>query len=289
MNGSGVGESSRPPGAAADRGLRVAIAGVAGRMGLQLAAAALDRGLVLAGATELASAGVQDADIGLLAGRRPTGLRPVVDPAEAARDATVWLDFTRPEATLQALSRLSQTSVHAVIIGTTGFSPAQEAELAAASARFAIVKAGNFSIGINLLEALTRLAASRLGAEWDIEILETHHRMKLDAPSGTALMLGAAAAQGRGNGPETVLTAPYSGPQAAREAGRIGFSVRRAGGVVGEHEVLFGSDREVLRLSHTALDRSVFAEGALHAAGWAVHQPAGMYDMNDVLGLGHTR
>ncbi|ABI76525.1 dihydrodipicolinate reductase [Hyphomonas neptunium ATCC 15444] len=268
--------------------LSVAIAGIAGRMGRQLAAVSIDRGVRITGATEVAAANAYGEDIGLLAGRRAIGLHPVADAAGAAAGAGVWIDFTRPEATLAALKALASTSVRAAIIGTTGFTAAEEDAIAAASSRFAIVKAGNFSIGVNLLEALTRLAASRLGTEWDIEVLETHHRMKADAPSGTALMLGAAAAEGRGAPLSDLRAAPYDGPDAQRETGQIGFSVRRAGGVIGEHEVTFGSEKELIRLSHTALDRSVFAEGALHAAAWAVSQPPGLYDMNDVLGLGHT-
>lgn len=268
--------------------LSVAIAGIAGRMGRQLAAVSIDRGIKITGGTEVAAAKAYGEDIGLLAGRRAIGLHPVADAASAAADASVWIDFTRPEATLAALKSLAATSVRAVVIGTTGFSAAEEDAIAAAASRFAIVKAGNFSIGVNLLEALTRLAASRLGTDWDIEVLETHHRMKADAPSGTALMLGEAAAEGRGGALSELRSAPYDGPDARRETGRIGFSVRRAGGVIGEHEVTFGAEKELIRLSHTALDRSVFAEGALHAAIWAARQAPGLYDMNDVLGLGHT-
>ncbi|PKP82942.1 MAG: 4-hydroxy-tetrahydrodipicolinate reductase [Alphaproteobacteria bacterium HGW-Alphaproteobacteria-18] len=268
--------------------ISVAIAGIAGRMGRQLAAVSIDRGIKLTGGTEVAAANAYGEDIGILAGRRAIGLKPVAEASGAADGACVWIDFTRPEATLAALEALAGTSVHAAVIGTTGFSAAEEDAIAAASSHFAIVKAGNFSIGVNLLEALTRLAASRLGTEWDIEVLETHHRMKADAPSGTALMLGAAAAEGRGARLSDLRAAPYDGPDAQRQTGQIGFSVRRAGGVIGEHEVTFGSEKELIRLSHTALDRSVFAEGALHAAAWASGQPPGLYDMNDVLGLGHT-
>ena len=141
---------------------------------------------------------------------------------------------------------------------------------------------------MNLLQALTRLAASRLGADWDIEILESHHRLKVDAPSGTALMLGEAAAEGRGKPLKEILAQPYLGPDAPRKEGEIGMAVRRAGGIYGEHEVMFASPRQVLRLSHMALDRAVFAEGAVQAGAWAVAQPPGLYGMEDVLGLGHT-
>lgn len=271
-----------------DAAISLAIAGVAGRMGRQLAAVAIDRGLRIAGGTEVAEANAYGEDIGLLAGRRAIGLKPVASAAQAAGNAAVWIDFTRPAATLAALDALAATTVRAAVIGTTGFSAAEEARIADAARRIAIVKAGNFSIGVNLLEALTRLAASRLGPDWDIEILETHHRMKADAPSGTALMLGEAAAEGRGAPLPDLRAAPYDGPHASRLTGQIGFAVRRAGGVIGEHEVTFGSEKELIRLSHTALDRSVFAEGALHAAAWAASQPPGLYSMNDVLGLGHT-
>jgi 4-hydroxy-tetrahydrodipicolinate reductase len=267
---------------------RIAIAGVAGRMGRQLAATVIDCGLVLAGGSEVAAAGVFDEDIGALAGRRALGAWPSPDPREAAAEADIWIDFTRPEATLAALSVLEPTAVRAVVIGTTGFSAEQEAAIGRAAGRFAIVKAGNFSVGINLLQALTRLAASRLAAGWDIEILESHHRLKLDAPSGTALMLAEAAADGRGERLGDILAKPYLGAEAPRRQGAIGMAVRRGGGIFGEHEVMFASPREVVRLSHMALDRSVFAEGAVQAALWAMSQKPGLYGMDDVLGLGHT-
>lgn len=268
--------------------LKVAVAGVAGRMGRQLAAMAIDGGHQLTGGSEVEAAGVFDEDIGVLAGRRALGLQPSPDIAEAAAGADVWIDFTRPEATLAMLDALRPTSVRAVVIGTTGFAPDQEIVIQAASDRFAIVKAGNFSVGVNLLQALTRLAASRLGADWDIEILEAHHRLKVDAPSGTALMLGEAAAEGRGSALADILAKPYLGPDATRRQGEIGMAVRRAGGIYGEHEVMFASPREVVRLSHMALDRAVFAEGAIKAAIWAAAQPPGHYGMDHVLGLGNT-
>lgn len=269
-------------------GQSIAIAGVAGRMGRELAAAALDQGLVVAGGTEISASGVFDQDIGALAGRKPIGIRPVADVAAAAEHARVWIDFTRPAATLAAIEALAGTAVTALVIGTTGFTPDEDARVAAAARRFAIVKSGNFSLGINLLQAMTRLLAERLGPEWDIEIFETHHRHKADAPSGTALMLGESAAAGRGAALESLRTGPYDGPQAARLAGKIGFAVRRIGGVIGAHEVTFGSLSETISLSHTALSRDVFAQGALQAALWATRQPPGLYGMEDVLGLGNT-
>ncbi|MEO0786780.1 MAG: 4-hydroxy-tetrahydrodipicolinate reductase, partial [Pseudomonadota bacterium] len=170
-------------------------------------------------------------------------------------------------------------------IGTTGFSALEEGQIRAAASEFAIVKAGNFSLGVNLLTALTRIVAAKLGPDWDIEITESHHRRKVDAPSGTALMLGEAAASGRGAPLESLARPPYQGPNAARSAGEIAFSVRRAGGIVGDHEAMFASEREVISLGHRALDRAVFADGAIKAAEWALTQPPGLYDMEDVLGL----
>ncbi len=268
--------------------LSIAIAGIAGRMGRELARAALDQGIGISGGTERDGAGVFEDDIGLLAGRQPVGVRPVANVKAAAAGAQVWIDFTRPAATLAAIEALAGTQVSAIVIGTTGFAPEEEAQIHAAAQTYAIVKSGNFSLGINLLQAMTRLVAARLGPDWDIEILETHHRHKADAPSGTALMLGEAAAGGRGQSLESLRTGPYDGPEALREAGQIGFSVRRMGGVIGAHEVAFGTSSEIISLSHTALGRDVFAQGALRAALWAADQAPGLYGMEDVLGLGNT-
>ena len=218
---------------------RIAVAGVAGRMGRQLVSAALDTSIDVVGGTEAPGSAHLDTDIGELAGRRPLNLRPVSDPVIAAAEADVWIDFTQPAVTLAALDGLKHTRVRAAIIGTTGFTAAEEAEIARAADTLTIVKAGNFSVGVNLLQALTRFAAARLSPDWDIEILETHHRRKLDAPSGTALMLGEAAADGRGEPLDALRVPPHDGPDAKRREGSIGFAVRRSGGVIGEHEVTF--------------------------------------------------
>ncbi|MGB3626851.1 MAG: 4-hydroxy-tetrahydrodipicolinate reductase [Henriciella sp.] len=265
--------------------LKIAIAGIAGRMGRQLAGAVLEAGHTLCGASEAPASPHIGKDIGELLGRGAVGIHATDDVAAAAEDADVWIDFTRPAATLAALHALEKSSVKAVVIGTTGFDGAAEADIAEAAGDLTIVKAGNFSLGVNLLCALTKRAAESLGEDWDIEVLETHHRRKVDAPSGTALMLGDAAASGRGSDLKTLRAGPYDGPDAKREAGTIGFAVRRSGGVIGQHEVTFASDMEVVSLSHTALDRAVFAHGALAAARWAMRQPAGLYNMDDVLGL----
>lgn len=265
-------------------GLKVAVAGVAGRMGRQIVGAALEAGLALTGGSERPErAGV---DLGLLAGREAIGLLSVDAPARAAEGADVWIDFSAPAATLDALVALRATSVRAVIIGTTGFSPEEESVVQAFAERYAIVKAGNFSLGVHMLAGLVRLAARQLPAgEWDIEILEAHHRHKRDAPSGTAILLAEAAAQGREVSLIEARRLPDWGETGPRPEGSIGFAVRRGGGLVGEHEAMFAAARETIRLSHTALDRRVFADGAIAAARWAAGRTPGYYGMGDVLGL----
>lgn len=265
--------------------LNIAVAGCAGRMGRQLVTAANEAGHALSGGSEAPGSQYLGRDIGSLAGLEPIGTSVEAGLTEAGKGADVWIDFTIPSATLMALAMLPSLGVKAAIVGTTGFSDEEEAQIKTAAERIAIVKAGNYSLGVNLLEALVRQAASRLGEDWDIEVLETHHNRKIDAPSGTALMLGEAAAEGRGKPLSGLRAGPYDGPDAKREAGKIGFSVRRTGGVIGEHEVTFGSNMEIISLSHTALDRAVFAHGAIRAAEWAAQQEPGLYDMSDVLGV----
>lgn len=198
----------------------------------------------------------------------------------------VVIDFSTAEASV-ALARLcAERGGPALVIGSTGFTPEQEAELATAAEKIAIVRSGNFSLGVNILIGLVEHAALRLDAcDWDIEVTEAHHRRKVDAPSGTALMLGEAAAAGRGRDLADLKTAPYDGVGEPRETGKIGFSSIRAGGIVGEHTVLFASEDEVLTLSHSAIDRSLFAKGAVAAAAWVRNRRPGLYDMQDVLGF----
>ncbi len=265
--------------------LNIAVAGCAGRMGRQLVKAAHGAGHGLSGGSEAPGSAYLGRDLGVVAGLEPLGAVAHAGMSEAGKGADVWIDFTVPSATLMALSMLPSLGVKAAIVGTTGFSDADLIQVETASERIAIVKAGNFSLGVNLLEALVRQAAARLGEDWDIEILETHHNRKIDAPSGTALMLGEAAAEGRGKPLSALRSGPYDGPDAKRAPGQIGFSVRRMGDVIGEHDVTFGSDMEMVSLSHTALDRAVFAHGAIKAAEWAATQPPGLYDMSDVLGV----
>ncbi len=266
--------------------LSIAIAGAAGRMGRALVRAASTSGAFqIVGGTARIEAGRLGVDIGVLAGREPLGVVTVADPREAARGADVWVDFTTPPATLSALASLGGTAVRAAIIGTTGFTSAQDADLANAATRIAIVRSGNFSLGVHALAGLVRQAAQKLGAGWDIEIVETHHWRKRDAPSGTALMLGEAAAQGRGGALEQMRLPARDGLGDERPEGGIGFASIRAGGIVGEHNVIFAAEREIVTLSHQALDRAVFADGALAAAAWAGDKPPGLYAMKDVLGF----
>ena len=198
----------------------------------------------------------------------------------------VIIDFSTPEASVELARACAERGGPALVIGSTGLSSEQDALIEAAAEKIAIVRSGNFSLGLNILIGLVEHAAQRLdGRDWDIEVLETHHRRKVDAPSGTALMLGEAAANGRGRDLEELKTAPYDGITGPREPGKIGFASLRAGGVIGEHTVLFGSEDELLTLSHSAIDRSLFAKGAVAAAAWVRNRRPGLYDMQDVLGF----
>ena len=198
----------------------------------------------------------------------------------------VVIDFSTAEASVALARTCAERGGPALVIGSTGLSPEQDAALLAASEKIAIVRSGNFSLGVNILIGLVENAAQRLDArDWDIEIIEAHHRLKIDAPSGTALMLGEAAAAGRGSDLSDLRTPPYDGITGERERGKIGFASVRAGGIVGDHTVLFGSKDETLTLSHSAIDRSLFAKGAVAAAAWVRTRGPGLYDMQDVLGF----
>jgi 4-hydroxy-tetrahydrodipicolinate reductase len=209
------------------------------------------------------------------------------DPSDEALAASdVIVDFSTAEAS-QALARAAAArGGPALVIGSTGFTAEQDAAIALAARSVAIVKSGNFSLGVNLLAALVEQAARALPAfEWDIEIVEAHHRRKTDAPSGTALMLGEAAARGRGNVLSDVALRGRDGQTGARPTGAIGFASLRGGGVVGEHSVILAAEDEILTLSHSARDRGLFARGAIAAALWVRGKPPGLYDMRDVLGF----
>lgn len=223
-------------------------------------------------------------DVGACMGGGDIGVLVTDDPLEAFARAQAVIDFTVPAATVEFAALAAQArAVH--VIGTTGLESEHLGRIAAASRHAVIVRAGNMSLGVNLLVQLTRKVAAALDADWDIEVVEAHHRMKVDAPSGTALMLGEAAAEGRGVVLDDVADRGRDGITGARGRGRIGFAAIRGGDVVGEHDVIFAADGERIVLRHLATDRAIFARGALKAALWGQGQKPGEYDMLDVLGL----
>ena len=195
--------------------------------------------------------------------------------------ADVFVDFSAPEG----LEHHLETAVEAarpILIGTTGLTDLHQQRIQEAAARIAVLQAANTSLGVNLLAYLVRQTAARLGEDWDVEIVEMHHRHKVDAPSGTALLLGRAAAEGRGDALEELRR---DGNRGARPRGSIGFASLRGGSVAGDHQVVFAGDGERLELGHRAESRAIFAQGAVRAAVWLVDKPAGLYSMSDVLGL----
>jgi 4-hydroxy-tetrahydrodipicolinate reductase len=271
--------------AAANSDMRLVIAGAGGRMGRTLIhAIAATKGVTLAGAVEASDSAVIGRDAGELAGLGPNGIKVVSDPAPLLKKADGLIEFTIPAATL-ALAELTAAAGIVHIIGTTGHSTEEEALLAKAAARSPTVKSGNMSLGVNLLAALTKRVAQTLGEDYDIEILEMHHNKKIDAPSGTALMLGRAAAAGRAIDLAQHSARGRDGITGARCAGDIGFASLRGGTVVGDHSVIFAGPAERIELTHRAEDRMIFARGALHAALWARGKKPGLYSMADVLGL----
>ena len=223
-------------------------------------------------------------DVGLCLGGGPLGVLVTDDPLEAFSKAQAVVDFTSPSATVEFAALAAQArAVH--VIGTTGLEASDMKKIEAASRHAVIVQAGNMSLGVNLLVRLTQKVAQALDADWDIEVVEAHHRMKVDAPSGTALMLGQAAADGRGVDLDEARVSGRDGITGARDRGTIGFSAIRGGDIVGEHDVIFAADGERIILRHIATDRGIFARGALRAALWGQGQKPGRYDMMDVLGL----
>lgn len=244
------------------RPLQVAIFGVSGRMGRA----------VLAAVEESPAASVQGTTTS------------VGDPAAALRGADVAIEFALPQATAGNLAACVGAK-RPIVVGTTGHDDAQRAQIVAAAQQIAIVMAPNMSLGVNLLLKLVELTAGKLDAGYDIEVFEAHHRNKKDAPSGTALALGTAAAAGRGVKLSDVADYARHGAGEPRQRGSIGFSVFRGGDVVGDHTVTFAGAGERIELTHRATDRLTFARGALQAARWLVGQPPGLYSMQDVLGL----
>jgi 4-hydroxy-tetrahydrodipicolinate reductase len=267
--------------------MRLIVAGAGGRMGRTLIKAIADsKGLALVGALEDARSPLIGWDAGTLAGLGENHVKLTGDAEALIKQADGIIDFTIPAATL-ALAALAAKHNKVHIIGTTGLSAADEAKIKDAAKTATIVKSGNMSLGVNLLAALAKRVAKTLDNSFDIEILEMHHNQKVDAPSGTALLLGRAAAEGRGIDLDKQSVRSRDGHTGARKAGDIGFATLRGGSVVGEHSVIFAGPAERIELVHTAEDRMIFARGALHAAAWARDQKPGLYSMADVLGLGN--
>ena len=270
---------------AANSDMRVVVAGAGGRMGRMLIhAIAASKELTLAGAVDAPDSAVIGRDAGELAGLGANGIKIVGDPAPLLQAADGLIEFTTPAATL-ALAELTAAAGIVHVIGTTGHSAEEEAAVGQAAKRATIVKSGNMSLGVNLLAALVKRVAKALDEDYDIEIVEMHHNKKIDAPSGTALMLGRAAADGRSVDLAKRSVRGRDGVTGARRAGDIGFASLRGGTVVGEHSVIFAGPAERVELAHRAEDRMIFARGALHAALWAHGKKPGLYTMADVLGL----
>jgi 4-hydroxy-tetrahydrodipicolinate reductase len=265
--------------------MRIAVLGAAGRMGQALTRVLVETpGCVVAGGIEAKGSPALGRDIGEVAGLEPLGIAITDDPLPLFAQADGVLDFTTPAATVE-FATLSAQSRIVHVIGSTGFTDADEAKLEAAARHATIVKAGNMSMGVNLLAVLTAQVARALGSEFDIEILELHHRHKRDAPSGTSLMLGRAAAEARQVSLTERGVRSRDGDTGPRREGDIGFAALRGGDVVGEHRVIFAGPGERIELAHIATDRGIFARGAVKAALWARGRDPGLYSMRDVLGL----
>ena len=264
--------------------LRIAIAGAGGRMGAaNIRAVTATPGLVVASAFDRPGTPAAGKDAGALAGIETLGVAITDDVEAALADVDAIIDFTAPAASV-ALSRIAAARGLVHIIGTTGCTAEDDAEIARAAAGARIVKSGNFSLGVNVLLGLVRQAAAALPG-FDVEIVEMHHNKKVDAPSGTALMLGKAAAEGRGVDLATHKVSGRDGHTGAREAGTIGFAALRGGNVIGDHTVILAGGSERIELTHRADNRALFADGAARAALWARDQRPGLYSMADVLGF----
>jgi 4-hydroxy-tetrahydrodipicolinate reductase len=256
--------------------LGIGIVGAAGRMGLALTRAVSEaEGCRVIAATEMPGHGALGADIGTLAGRDALGVAVNEDAGALFAAADAVLDFTAPAATA-AHGVLAAENGTVLVTGTTGLEAAQQAAIEAAASSVAVVQAANFSVAVNLAIALVEQTARLLDADFDIEIVEMHHRHKVDAPSGTALGLGRAAAKGRGVELDAVAERGRDGFTGAREPGAIGFASLRGGDVVGEHTVVFAGPAERLEITHKAAGREIFARGAVRAALWVADKPAGL-------------
>ncbi|MCQ0969412.1 4-hydroxy-tetrahydrodipicolinate reductase (plasmid) [Paracoccus sp. TK19116] len=263
----------------------IVVTGVAGRMGQMLV-----RVIAESDQARLVGALVREGhdwvglDVGVAMGGGDLGVTVSDDPVATIAQAQAVIDFSTPDATV-AFAELTAQARAVHVIGTTGLSDDDLRHITAAARHAPIIRAGNMSLGVNLLVGLTRRVAAALGADWDIEVVEAHHRNKVDSPSGTALMLGEAAAEGRGEALSDLRIPAREGMTGPRTEGSIGFSAIRGGDVVGEHDVIFAGQGERVVLRHLATDRAIFARGALTAALWGQDKGPGEYDMADVLGL----
>lgn len=268
-----------------DNKTRIAILGVTGRMGRALLAAAAERDdVTVVGATASANSAHLNRPVASIGPCFDADLSITSDVAAALKRADVAIDFTLPDATEQNLLACVDAGC-ALVLGTTGHADELKLRIRQMAARIAILQAANMSLGVNLLLQLVELAAARLDDSYDLEIFEAHHRNKKDAPSGTALALGEAAAKGRGAVLRDVAEYSRQGSGEARKRGAIGFSVFRGGDVVGDHTVTFAGAGERIELTHRASDRMAFARGAMQAARWLARKPSGLYAMKDVLGF----
>jgi 4-hydroxy-tetrahydrodipicolinate reductase len=265
--------------------MRLVVAGAAGRMGRMLVQIIHDtEGAVLAGALEREGSPALGQDAGQLAGVGANGVKISADALAVLAQADGLIDFTSPTATVAYAGLAAQARiVH--VIGTTGLAATDIEKIDAAARHAVVVRSGNMSLGVNLLAGLVKKVAQTLGEDYDIEIVEMHHRMKVDAPSGTALLLGEAAAKGRKIDLDQRSVRARDGHTGARTAGDIGFATLRGGTVVGDHQVIFAGSGERLELAHRAEDRGIFARGAVKAALWGHGRKPGHYNMADVLGL----
>lgn len=264
--------------------MRIAVAGAGGKMGRMLVeavAAAEDARLV--GALDVTDSPALGRDAGESAGRS-TGVLVTAEPDQALADADVLIDFTRPQGTLAHLDACVRRGV-AIVIGTTGFDQAGRDAIRAASARIPVVFAPNMGVGVNATIKLLETAARILGQDWDVEIIEAHHRHKVDAPSGTAIGMGEAIAAARGERLDDIATWSREGHTGPRPAGRIGFAVVRGGDIVGDHTVMFCGTGERIEITHRSASRETYAQGSLRACRFLAGRGPGLYDMQDVLGL----
>jgi 4-hydroxy-tetrahydrodipicolinate reductase len=266
-------------------GIKIGVVGCGGRMGRMLVSEIMaTEGCSVAGGSEAPGSGYVNQDIGELAGVGRIGVPIGENVEKLIQVSDVVLEFTSPEATAEHAETAARLGT-AIVIGTTGLTAAHGERVREAARNIPIVWAANMSLGVNILLSVVEEVARRLGPDWDIEVLEMHHRSKVDAPSGTALALGEAAARGRGVALGEVAQRVRDGITGPRRSGDIGFATLRGGDVAGEHQVIFAGASERLELTHRATTRAIFAKGAVRAARWVVGRPPGLYGLKEVLGL----